>query len=100
MNRPHPNPRPIGRPKGAKERYGKCIRFVSGEEGNRALREFAAHLRTIREELDVPADELAAAVGVDVATILHWESGRRVPKLSRLYQISAALGVQWREVLP
>lgn len=72
-----------GRPKGSRDRHGRCLRAVPLAEADRAVRGFGERLRHVCDDLDVGADELAAAVGVNRGTIRHWIAGDRVPRLVR-----------------
>lgn len=82
---------------------GHAVRSVRRGEG---MADFALALgeriRTVRVEAQVSADELAAACGVHVTTVHHWESGsmRKRPTLARIVQIAIALGVQPVDLMP
>jgi DNA-binding XRE family transcriptional regulator len=79
--------------------HGRCTRAVGLAEAERWARRIGRRIRQVRHDLDVAADELAAALGVDRSFVFAWESGvRRVP-LRRVYQIAAALGVRVDDLL-
>jgi transcriptional regulator with XRE-family HTH domain len=57
-------------------------------------------LRHIREERSMSQADLAAASGVDRATINQVEGGRRSPTLATLYKLAVALGVEAADLIP
>lgn len=99
--------RKVGRPMGSVDRRGRClhrVKFTNEPAFRSAYRRYAEmqgdQLRHVREELDIPADELAAACGVSPKTVWKWESGVNPPTLRRLVQISFALGVLVMDLVP
>ena len=89
-----------GRPRGSRDRLGRCTRRVPiSEPFVRYMREVGVRIRELREEQDVAASELAAALNVHRATVQHWESGIRTPTIANLYRISVALGVRVSDIL-
>lgn len=84
-----------------RERHGKCLRRVARGEGfERWAEMLGAQMQHVREELDVPASELAAAIGVRHTTVHHWEAGDIAPPLRRLKQVADALGVLVMDLMP
>jgi transcriptional regulator with XRE-family HTH domain len=51
-------------------------------------------LRSARLSAGYPRDRLADALGVGVATVRSWESGRRIPSLVNLIKLGRELGQQ------
>jgi ribosome-binding protein aMBF1 (putative translation factor) len=83
------------------QRTGRCLRRVPHGEGfDRWARMLGAQIQHVREEQDVPASELAAAIGVWETTIHKWERGARQPTTRRLKQIADALGVLVMDLMP
>jgi transcriptional regulator with XRE-family HTH domain len=57
-------------------------------------------VRRAREARDVPAAELAAAIGVSESVIRRWESGAHAPTLASLLAIAGALDVALGSLIP
>lgn len=89
----------IGRPLGARDRRGRCVRAVPKNEARHWLDGVGEAIRHCREEQDVSALELAAAIGVCDKTIHAWERGRIRPRLLHVYSIAVALGIQLNDLL-
>lgn len=87
------------RPKGSPDRHGRCVRAVTEGEADRLVAGVGPRIRLIREESDVSATELAAALEINPLTVHHWEAGRRNPTLGNVYRVAAALGVRVSDVL-
>lgn len=63
------------------------------------MRQIGERIRGLREACDVSVEDLAADLGVDVATYRCWEeSGEDVP-ISAIYHIARRFGVEFTEVL-
>ena len=88
-----------GRPLGSRDRHGRCVRAVPLVEAYRTVAQIGAHIRVLREEQDVSAAELAAALEIDPGTVLNWEAGRRRPTLTACVRIATALGVRLVDVV-
>jgi transcriptional regulator with XRE-family HTH domain len=91
-----------GRPyKRGPHRTGRCLRRVEHGEGFASwARMLGEQLDHVLEELDVPADELAAAIGVEGSLVRKWILGTRTPSTRRLKQIADALGVLVADLMP
>lgn len=96
--------RPVGRPLGSKDRRGRAQRVnwrVLGSSMWRALCTAAGHrLRAMREERNISAAELAAAIGAAAVTVLAWERGRSMPSLPTMVMLAAALRCSIVDLLP
>ncbi len=57
-------------------------------------------IRRIRRELGIKQTELAAASGVDRATLNQVEKGRRSPTIATLERLAVALGVEVADFFP
>lgn len=55
-------------------------------------------LREIRESRGLSPVELAADLGVSLATIYNWETGRSEPRASVLRQLAEVLDVRMEEI--
>ena len=55
-------------------------------------------IRELRKEAGMTQEELAAAVGVSLPSISHYETGRRRIPVSLLPEIRDALGCTWDEL--
>lgn len=83
------------------QRTGRCLRRVPFGEGFREwARLLGAQIQHVREELDVPVSELAAAIGVTESGIHKLERGDSVASTRRLKQIADALGVLACDLMP
>lgn len=92
--------RRTGRPPGSRDRLGRACRAVPVTEPYvRYMALVGERLRELREEQDIAAAEIAAALSVDRATVLHWERGRRTPTIANLYRLAAALGVRVADIV-
>lgn len=88
-----------GRPRGSRDRRGRAFR-VDVNALAFTMRSFGEQMRHVREDADVSADELAQAVGVSVDVVLHWEAGRRTPRLRNLVSVAMALRVPVDHLVP
>lgn len=89
----------MGRPRGSKDRRGKA-RLVDGRALGFVVRAFGEQMRRAREEANVSASELAAAVQLDVATIHRYENASARPSLRSVVAIAMALGVPVEHLVP
>ena len=89
----------VSRPRGSRDRLGKARR-VDRDALSFAVRAFGEQLRHVREDADIAASELAAAIGVGVTTVHSWEASRRIPPLHRLVAIAMALRVPFDHLVP
>ncbi len=64
------------------------------------VRSYGEQIRRVREDADVSAAELAAAIGVHERTVAHWETGARIPRLNHLTAIAMALRVPVDHLVP
>ncbi len=55
-------------------------------------------IRDLREERGLSPVELAADLGVSLATIYNWETGKSEPRASMLREIAGALGVRMDDI--
>lgn len=63
------------------------------------LREIGLRIQGLREACDIPAEELAAELGIDVATYRAYEeTGADVP-ISAIFHIATRFGVDFTEIL-
>lgn len=89
-----------GRPPGSRDRLGRACRAVPlSEPYIRYMAAVAERIRELREEQDIAAAEIAAALSVDPLTVHAWEAGRRTPTVANLYRIAAALGVRIADIV-
>lgn len=89
-----------GRPPGSQTRFGRALRRVPLREPEvRWLRDVGARMRELREEQDIAASEVAAALGVNDRTIHGWERGYRAPMLANVYRYAAAIGVKPSDIV-
>ena len=79
---------------------GHAMRAVSIAEGVSYALRLGAEIRLARESVEVSADELAAALGVNTRTVHGWESGRCRPSVANLWRIARALGMRVESLLP
>ena len=87
-----------GRPLGSRDRHGRATR-PSAHDVASLMRRIGRRVYDARCERDVSADELAAAIGGHVATILRIERGDRAARTSTLARIALALGISLSELL-
>lgn len=80
---------------GSPWRFGHALRVRVRvlEHRARAARRLGAAITAARERANVSADELAAAVGVDLATMLRWERGACCVPLHQVWRVALALGI-------
>lgn len=55
-------------------------------------------IRDLREERGLSPVEMAADLGVSLATIYNWETGKSEPRASMLRDIAELLGVRMEEI--
>ena len=55
-------------------------------------------IRDLREERGLSPVELAADLGVSLATIYNWENGKSEPRASMLRELSEVLGVRMDDI--
>jgi DNA-binding XRE family transcriptional regulator len=80
---------------------GRCLRRVPRGEGfARWSRMLGAQIQHVREDLEVPVSELAAACGCWEETLHRIERGDARPSLALLKQIADALGVLVADLMP
>lgn len=92
-------PRPVGRPRGSRDRTASARRVAAPDAERWALR-LGVACRNARIERNVGADELAAAIGLKQAsTVYDWENGRSLLSSVRIYQIAAALRMSVAELV-
>jgi ribosome-binding protein aMBF1 (putative translation factor) len=91
--------RAVGRPRGSRDRRGSARR-VDGDALRFVVRSFGEQIRRAREDADVSAEELAAATGLHVGTIHHYEAARSRPSLRSLVAIAMALRVPVDHLVP
>lgn len=91
--------RAVGRPPGSRDRCG-AARRVDAQDVRAMTLLFGDHLRRVREEANVSATELAAAVGYCVDTIHAYERGAIVPSLRALIAIAFALKLPLEHLVP
>lgn len=85
--------RAVGRPLGSIDRNGRALRVPGkGYARDHVKLTVGENIRRVREEANVAATELAAAVEVSRSTILAYEGARRCVPLHMLWRIAAALG--------
>lgn len=93
-----------GRPPGSPDRNGRAARSKRLPTSAPAFREFAKacgrRLRELREEQDIAASELAAAIKMSKMTVHSWERGREVPRIRVMISIAAALRCSLVDLLP
>lgn len=93
-----------GRPLGSVDRSGRAQRVGSAARRPVAWRSlceaFGRRLRVLREEQDIAASELAAAIGASQSTILSWERGDRMPSMTVLCMAAAALSCSLVDLMP
>ena len=62
-------------------------------------KEIGAFLKQLRSEKGVTQEQLAEILGVSGRTVSRWETGRNLPDLSILVQISEYYQVDIKEIL-
>ncbi len=62
-------------------------------------RAVGAHIRRVREGLNLSQPDVCGRSGIDVATYSRIESGYSSPKLDTLIRIAQAMGVQLRDLI-
>jgi DNA-binding XRE family transcriptional regulator len=96
--------RVIGRPPGSHDRNGRARRIGSAARRPSSWRTlceaFGRRLRVLREEKDIAASELAAAIGAATATIFSWERGDRMPSMTVLCMVAVALDCSLVDLMP
>lgn len=94
----------LGRPPGSADRSGRARRVSSAARRPSAWRSlceaFGRRVRQIREEQDIAASELAAAIGSSPYTILSWERGDRMPSMAVLCMTATALDCSLVDLMP
>ena len=70
-----------------------------GEEGNKMNYVTGGAIRTLRERKGLTQRELAEQLKVSDKTVSKWETGRGLPDVALLAELSAALGVSVAELL-
>lgn len=89
-----------GRPPGSPDRLGRATRAVPKSEPYvRYMQAVCDRIRELREEQDVSANEIAAALSIRPETVHAWEAGRRTPSIANLYRFAAALGVRVADIV-
>ena len=59
----------------------EAIEFAQGRPGKAVVHEFnPVDIKVLRERLAMSQPEFAAAFGISVATLRHWERGDRKPR--------------------
>lgn len=91
--------RPVGRPQGSPDRYGRAVRFDPRLDGA-YLVAIGQRLRDARLERDVSASELGAACGLDASCIYKIERGDSNPLARTLCRLAVALGLSPSELMP
>lgn len=90
----------VGRPPGSHTKYGRALRRVPLREPEvRWLAAVGERMRELREEQDIAASEVAAALDVNEITIHKWESGRNAPMLANVYRYATAIGVRPSDIV-
>ena len=56
------------------------------------VKELAANIRAARARADITQGELAEASGVNITTVVAYESGSIVPGADKVYALAQALG--------
>lgn len=97
--RPNIVARPVGRPRGSRDMFGRAF-VVVDEHVDALARRFAEHLRTVREDANVSVAELAAAMGYSAMTLHAYERGAVVPSLMALIRMALALRVPLDHLIP
>ncbi|MDI5891779.1 helix-turn-helix domain-containing protein [Halomonas rhizosphaerae] len=64
------------------------------------LTSFGKNVRNIRKNKGLSQEELAALAGIDRSYMGHIERGEKNITLTKIYQISEALGVEVSELFP
>lgn len=54
---------------------------------------FAKNLRFLRENKNMSQEDLAKKLGVEFATISHWENKRREPKMDMVVKIASVFNI-------
>lgn len=94
----------LGRPPGSRDRHGRARRVSSAARRPRSWRSlclaFGRRLRILREEQDIAASELAAAIGASPYTVLSWERGDRMPSMTVLCMTATALDCSLVDLMP
>lgn len=93
-----------GRPLGSKDRGGRAAPVDHRARQMAAMRAFAIALglriKQVREEQDIAASELAAAIGCCKEAVHAWERGGSMPSIATLVLVAAALRCSLVDVLP
>lgn len=93
-----------GRPLGSRDRNGRAAPVDHRARQMAAMRAFTVALglrvKQVREEHDIAASELAAAIGMARATIHQWERGAAMPSIATLVLVAAALRCSLVDLLP
>lgn len=58
------------------------------------------NIEEIRSNKGITQEELALRIGVSRVSIVHIEQGSQVTKISRIYDIAIALGVELSDLIP
>lgn len=93
----------VGRPIGSVDLHGRAVRAERSYH-SQAWREFrrdqGAQMRDTRRARAIAAEELAAAINVNVQTVFRWERGDGAPTLLSLVAVAKALGCSLVDLLP
>lgn len=93
-----------GRPLGSRDRNGRARPIDHRAREMSAWRHlclaFGARLRFLREERNIAATELAAAIGSCKQTIWQWERGECMPSMPVLLMTAAALDCSLVDLMP
>lgn len=98
--------RPRGRPPGSRDRAGAARRVpidhrVRNMAAWRAVSvAFGWRMRSLMDERDIAAAELAAAIGCSATAVHGWTSGRHFPSIPTLLCIAAALRCSLVDLMP
>ena len=64
-----------------KQGLTEAVDFAEGKPGKAVIHEFTAiDVKAIRKKLEMSQPEFAAAFGISLGTLRHWERGDRKPR--------------------
>lgn len=66
----------------------------SGDFPSSKCHSIVKQLRNARCDADITARDMAAAIGVGYTTLLHYEAGRRQPRLREIEAYAAKMNMQ------
>lgn len=93
-----------GRPTGSRDLNGRAVRarppLRRTPRYNALASDFGHTLTSAMQSRQIAASELAAALGLNVGTVLAWRRGRSIPGIPSLVAVATALGCALVDLLP